>query len=1421
MLTRAARRRQTLRYLQHVADNLQLPFLCPAVVQSHVTHRQHTSIAPRHSTSKIRAPGIPAAQSRQLASAAPIPDSFDRNDDFTPSSLYSPQDIPIAERRVPRSSAVPPWDLSTLLRIDNTTAPPPEQLNTNQVIGNDIRGNSIEVERNLEACLHLRKWHRAFANLRQLGVLYHGDQERIRYHYNRTLAHMVDDLIESRSSENEDKITQWIERDMKRAGLEPNAYTLALVIKAALSSPGRSKRERTVRRYWDMAKSYDLQAEVGSLRDILNERDLGVISEICPLEVDDLRFGNYETGSELDIILTDDVVSQKPTAQIKETEQKGLGLTSLRQTLALFSDAEEQSQPLAAADAVQRESHAVRRQHRLERDAIDSAVSRWKIEHEKMAKMGIPGNLSHGKIGALMWQWHEILSTKISNELRKVKEAESKERKTAQDRLRVEYGPFLEQMKPDKTAAVTAIALMQIMNKAGTSKSIKLVRLVTELGKIVEAEHLAEKTLERRHGNKPRRTSLADAVTQPVQPGSDEATATSAQIPLFHRQSSNHHMHHHSAQMVLGHSEWTVAVQAKVGAILCELLFDTAKITICKKDPSTGKQITVAQPIFIRQTIYSNGRKIGVVSLHEEFVKILAREPAGDMIAKQLPMVCKPRSWTAFTEGGYLDSDQPVLRVKNAETLQKDYAVAAAERGDLDQLFAGLDVLGGTGWKINRSVFNVMVEAWNTGEAIANLPPLNREIELPPRPSTDASAKEKWEWFNRVRTIDNERSGHHSNRCFQNFQMEIAKAYLDETFYLPHNVDFRGRAYPLPPYLNQMGADNCRGLMLFANGRALGQDGLRWLKIHLSNVFGYDKASLSDRTQFPMDHLEEIRDSVANPLNGRRWWLTAEDPWQCLATCHELVNAIDSPDPVKFVSYLPVHQDGSCNGLQHYAALGGDIAGAKQVNLEPGDKPADVYTGVAELVKAEVAYDAQNGNELAKLLDGKIARKIVKQTVMTNVYGVTFLGATRQVRKQVDALIPELAEMQKSGKAASYIARKIFKALGSLFTGAHEIQYWLGDCANRISGSISPAQLEMISQKGSTAKSVVVPKPGRRVQKNQKAKDALDPASFRTSVIWTTPLKLPVVQPYRVSKSSKIRTNLQHISLVEPSVADAVNKRKQLQAFPPNFIHSLDATHMVLSALKADELGLSFSAVHDSFWTHAADVNTLNSLLREAFIRMHSEDIVGRLAAEFRMRYQEHLYMAQILKNSRLARAIQAYRNEMADNGELPRGNGSKGIKERKYAELLREIKRRELLASEDAEKRAEGEQMVTAGSLFEKFDGARYISSRDSLGETAIGAVPNETSEAKIEEALNSEEVAGEVDLHSTLEPLVASVAEASSADDSAKMEPLKKAGGRKEPVKNLNNSTWLWLPLSFRPVPKKGEFDVNRLRDSQYFFS
>lgn len=109
--------------------------------------------------------------------------------------------------------------------------------------------------------------------------------------------------------------------------------------------------------------------------------------------------------------------------------------------------------------------------------------------------------------------------------------------------------------------------------------------------------------------------------------------------------------------------------------------------------------------------------------------------------------------------------------------------------------------------------------------------------------------------------------------------------------------------------------------------------------------------------------------------------MNADDPWQCLATCMELHAALESGDPFSFASSLPIHQDGTCNGLQHYAALGGDDRGARQVNLSSGDRPSDVYSHVGAMVEKMLEEDKKAGNKFAIMLHGKITRKVVKQTV--------------------------------------------------------------------------------------------------------------------------------------------------------------------------------------------------------------------------------------------------------------------------------------------------------------------------------------------------------------------------------------------------------------------------------------------------------
>lgn len=1066
-------------------------------------------------------------------------------------------------------------------------------------------------------------------------------------------------------------------------------------------------------------------------------------------------------------------------AEVLAAKQKGLGLSSLKESMSLFTDGPRYPFPhdFEGTEQERRDLQNYMRQQQLETDTIKSSLDRWRAEFDARSQSGVDVTAGKKSINSVISQWHTDLVTKIEDELRLAAEEEGKPIRSEQQKRRVEYSVFLQSMSSDRLAALTLLAVMSTFTRGGMEKGLKLSSIASTIGKEAQNELIAQAVLKAQADGTPHRMQRLKEMLA-GRKGKDGRLRWKAV----------------SERMLTENEDlsWTPRVQVRIGAVLMSLLLEASKVPVRNTDPDTNITTTTLQPAFNHSYQISFGKRSGLIHMHPSLVKMIVQEPPADLLGRHLPMVCKPKPWTGAKEGAYLVYKSNLIRSTPGENLQPKYIQAALRGTGLKDIRKGLDVLGSTGWVINRDVFNVMLEAWNSGKAVATLAPLEPDLPVPPKPEAGADATAEKEWQLRMREIENLRSGFHSVRCFQNFQLEVARSFRDETFYLPHNMDFRGRAYPLPPYLNQMGADNSRGLLMFSEAKPLGVSGLRWLKIQIANLSGFDKASMSEREQFAMDNIDVIIDSADNGLNGQRWWLKADDPWQCLAACIELRNALRYPDPTEYPCRLPIHQDGSCNGLQHYAALGGDIIGAKQVNLEPSDRPSDVYTGVSEFVKTAVSEDAAQGIEIAKILDGKVSRKLVKQTVMTNVYGVTFMGAMRQVRKQLIDQYPELSnEVKKTG--GMYIARKIFEALGTMFNGAHDIQYWLGDCASRITQSLSPEEIEAFANKA------LLPKDGGNVDAK-----SLDPSrAFRSTVIWTTPLGLPVVQPYRTRKARRVSTTLQDLSIVDPSSNDVVSRRKQLQAFPPNFIHSLDATHMMLSANACHEAGLTFAAVHDSFWTHPCDIDRMNQILRDAFVRMHSDDIIGRLAAEFNVRFGKNLFLAKVKTNSRIGKILRERRKGMTKNSKI--------------VELLDEHRRQTLLRSTDPALQAEGHAMVTPASIFEKMGGTQdELIISGSLGETKVGHVPEDVSAAERRpgaKAIDNSDPA----IQSLFEDIELMDSEPSNmADTEDGNEPTEK------PKKaSKSQVTWMWLPMSFRDVPTKGTWDVSRIRQSEYFFS
>lgn len=79
-----------------------------------------------------------------------------------------------------------------------------------------------------------------------------------------------------------------------------------------------------------------------------------------------------------------------------------------------------------------------------------------------------------------------------------------------------------------------------------------------------------------------------------------------------------------------------------------------------------------------------------------------------------------------------------------------------------------------------------------------------------------------------------------------------------------------------------------------------------------------------------------------------------------------------------------------------------------------------------------------------------------------------------------------------------------------------------------------------------------------------------------------------------------------------------VNARKQANAIAPNFIHSMDASHLQLTVCTAADSGIAhFAMIHDSYGTTVAQAGQLFSIVRECFVKMYTEhDVLKEFAEE-------------------------------------------------------------------------------------------------------------------------------------------------------------------------------------------------------------
>lgn len=709
---------------------------------------------------------------------------------------------------------------------------------------------------------------------------------------------------------------------------------------------------------------------------------------------------------------------------------------------------------------------------------------------------------------------------------------------------------YFKLFSPEQLALVAARAALNAVSKPGGET---LVRVGVRIGTILEDAYELRQL-------------------EPVQPGLVRAglnKARKATSTRHRRAVMNTHLkaaRERSPEVFDAGPQWTESDKLAVGVRLLEILEDVTRLVAVEQRQSRHRT-----PKYLVAT----SRLIEWLDNAHEYQAIM--EPF------HLPMVIPPVRWEKPIGGGYLSYDLPKLRLMkthNRGTIDELYGA------DLSRVYAVLNDVQETPWRVNKAVLDVLEVVSSSGvHDIAGLAHVPSDEELPEKPEDIATNKEAREQWRRAAADFHERRNRARSKRLSLVQtMVVARMMRDEeAIYFPHNLDFRGREYPVVPGLNPQGPDVARALLQFAEGVPIGdEDGPFWLAVHIANLFGVDKVSFEDRVAWVMEHEAEILDSALEPLDGTLFWYTADKPFMALAACMEWAGyKLEGPT---FLTRQPIAQDGSCSGLQHFSGMLLDSKGGKAVNLIPGEAPEDFYTEVLEGVNAAIE---QTDDPDLRMWMGKVNRLIVKRPAMTYAYSATTVGMRNQILaelKKAPAMCPEGLEPYQ---AATILAPVVREQIEQVMPRAAEAMEWL--------------------------KAV-----------------AVQMAEHNLPVVWYTDFGLPVVQRSMETKQKRVTVlyDGRKLQLFLAAEIDKVNKRKQAASIAPNFIHGNDAEHWM--SVVERQACPSWALVHDSYGVHAPFVSTLREDLRNTFADMYLPDpenvVGGALLPERLVRFAEACY---------------------------------------------------------------------------------------------------------------------------------------------------------------------------------------------------
>jgi len=576
---------------------------------------------------------------------------------------------------------------------------------------------------------------------------------------------------------------------------------------------------------------------------------------------------------------------------------------------------------------------------------------------------------------------------------------------------------------------------------------------------------------------------------------------------------------------------------------------------------------------------------------------------AGFMHPSHPPLIIPPLEWTRddsgeFTGGYYTHGLARTLPfVKTRTKGHRDYLL----KYDMEEHRTAINKMQNTAWKINKEVLHVQTQMFKL--ELGNGLPKYSPKELPEFPPALASIPNNlWNesqkeevalWKGVSKRI-------HTTNRIQKGKVLVYKSIADTAreyenlpeFYYAYNADFRGRIYCATAGLSPQGEDLAKGLLTFAKEVPHGSSGLFWLAVHGANTFGYDKVSYEDRVNWIYEQEDKLRDVIKDPVSTREFWGSADKPWQFLAFIFSWAKT-DYGQNTEAPGSLPVGLDGSCNGIQHYSAMLRDSVGGKAVNLTDSELPSDIYQDVADVLLSKLntisnTRTDQTGQYARVWLQANITRKLTKRPVMTLPY-----GSTRQSCKEYiyEWMLDNRSAFPEDDRElfglALFLTPLVWDSIGEVVIAAREAMTWL----QKISSEVLKKHNEPLT--------------------------------------WLSPAGFPVYQAYAKTDKVRISTMIAGSTVARVQITSAVptcevNRRKQRTGVAPNFIHSVDSSHMV-KTINAINLH-SYAMIHDDFGTHAGNTEALWKQIRTTFVDMYtSHDPLASWQTAQNLEYEKDL----------------------------------------------------------------------------------------------------------------------------------------------------------------------------------------------------